>query len=174
MKSFTAHALEGFPLIKLGDDVARTIVAVAGKNGLTIEDGDVIVVAQKIVSKAEGRIVNVEYVVPSARAKTMAEATGKDPRLIELVLEETRRVIKTSEVLMVEDKRGLICINAGIDKSNVEGRSSFALLPADPNASAEKCRLAIRKLTGKSVAVIVCDTYSRPFRRGQGLRVFPF
>ena len=168
MKRYTAQALEGFPLIKPGDDVPRIIVDTAAKNGLTIEDGDVVVIAQKIVSKAEARIIKLEHVVPSARAREIAKATRKDPRFIQLVLEETKRVIRGSpDVLMVEDKRGLICINAGIDKSNVEGRSSFALLPEDPNASAEKCRLAIRRLTGKSVAVIVCDTYSRPFRRGQ-------
>ena len=181
MKSYKAQALEGFPLIKPGDDVSRIIVDTAAKNGLTIEDGDVVVIAQKIVSKAEDRIIKLEHVVPSARAREIAKATRKDPRFIQLVLEETKRVIRVSpDVLMVEDKRGLICINAGIDKSNVEGRSSFALLPEDPNASAEKCRLAIRRLTGKSVAVIVCDTYSRPFRRGQvnyaigaaGLRLF--
>ena len=168
MKSFTVRALEEFPLIKPGDDVARIIVDIAGRNGLAIEDGDVIVIAQKIVSKAEDRVIKLEHVVPSVRAKDLAKNTGKDPRFVELVLEETRRVIKVSpDVLMVEDRRGLICINAGIDKSNVEGKSSFALLPTDPNESAEKCRLALRRLTGKSVAVVVCDTYSRPFRRGQ-------
>ena len=168
MKSFTVYALEGFPLIKPGDDVARTIIDSARKNGLSIEDGDVIVIAQKIVSKAESRVVELERVVPSARAEGLAEKTGKDPRFIELILEETKRVIKVSrEVLLVEDIRGLICINAGIDKSNVEGRTSFALLPKDPSASAEKYRSAIKEFAGRSVAVVVCDTYSRPFRRGQ-------
>jgi coenzyme F420-0:L-glutamate ligase/coenzyme F420-1:gamma-L-glutamate ligase len=168
LKNFTVYALEGFPLIKPGDDVARTILDSARKNGLMIEDGDVIVIAQKIVSKAESRVVELERVVPSARAEGLAGITGKDPRFIELVLKETKRVIKVSrEVLLVEDKRGLICINAGIDKSNVEGRTSFALLPKDPSASAEKYRSAIKELAGRSVAVVVCDTYSRPFRRGQ-------
>jgi coenzyme F420-0:L-glutamate ligase/coenzyme F420-1:gamma-L-glutamate ligase len=168
LKNFTVYALEGFPLIKPGDDVARTIIDSARKNGLMIEDGDVIVIAQKIVSKAESRVVELERVVPSARAEGLAEITGKDPRFIELVLKETKRVIKVSrEVLLVEDKRGLICINAGIDKSNVEGRTSFALLPKDSSASAEKYRSAIKEFAGRSVAVVVCDTYSRPFRRGQ-------
>ena len=181
MKNFTVYALEGFPLIKPGDNVAKTILDSARKNGLTIEDGDVIVIAQKIVSKAESRVVELERVVPSARAEELAKITGKDPRFIELVLKETKRVIKVShEVLLVEDIRGLICINAGIDKSNIEGRTSFALLPKDPSASAEKYRLAIKEFAGRSVAVVVCDTYSRPFRRGQvnyaigvaGLRLF--
>ena len=168
MKEFKAIALEGFPLIKRGDNIAKIIVETVRRNGLEIEDGDIIVVAQKILSKAEGRIVNLKEVVPSEEAKEIAEKTGKGPKFVELVLRETKEVIKASrEILLVEDVRGLVCINAGIDKSNVEGGSNFALLPEDPDASAEKCRVEIRRLTGKDVAVIICDTYSRPFRRGQ-------
>jgi coenzyme F420-0:L-glutamate ligase/coenzyme F420-1:gamma-L-glutamate ligase len=168
LKEFKAIALEGFPLIKHGDNIAKIIVETARRNGLEIEDGDIIVVAQKILSKAEGRIVNLKEVVPSEKAKEIAEKTGKSPKFVELVLRETRDVVKASgEILLVEDVRGLVCINAGIDKSNVEGESNFALLPEDPDASAEKCRKEIKRLTGKNVAVIICDTYSRPFRRGQ-------
>lgn len=168
MKTFSLFALEGFPLIKSGDDIAEIIVETASKNGLTIEDGDIIAVAQKIFSKAEGRVRRLKDVVPSERAREIAEKTGKNPKFVELVLEETRGIVKASdEILIVEDNRGLVCINAGIDKSNVKGRGNFALLPENPNISAEKCRSGIKKLTGKAVAVIVCDTYSRPFRRGQ-------
>jgi coenzyme F420-0:L-glutamate ligase/coenzyme F420-1:gamma-L-glutamate ligase len=168
LKSFAALALEDFPLIKTGDDIAKMIVNVASKNGLELEDGDVMVVAQKIFSKAEGRVVKLGEVVPSARAEKLAEVVGKSAKLIELVLRETKRVVKASrETLLVEDKHGLVCINAGIDKSNVKGRDNFALLPEDPDRSAEKCRLEIKELTGKNVAVIICDTYSRPFRRAQ-------
>jgi coenzyme F420-0:L-glutamate ligase/coenzyme F420-1:gamma-L-glutamate ligase len=168
LKEFKAIALEGFPLIKQGDNIAKIIVETARRNSLEIEDGDIIVVAQKILSKAEGRIINLKEVVPSEEAKEIAEKTGKGPKFVELVLRETKEVIKASrEILLVEDVRGLVCINAGIDKSNVEGESNFALLPEDPDASAEKCRKEIKRLTGKDVAVIICDTYSRPFRRGQ-------
>lgn len=168
MKSFTAIALEGFPMIKAGDDVAKAIVDSAIENGVKIEDGDVVLIAQKITSKAEGKVIRLRGIVPSARAVDLAKVTGKDPRLVELVLRETKRVIKVSgEVLLVEDKRGLVCINAGIDKSNVQGGDSFALLPEDPDASAESYRLRIRELTGKNVGVVICDTYSRPFRRAQ-------
>ncbi len=168
MKSFTALALEDFPLIKSGDDIAKIIVETAGKNGLNIEDGDVIVIAQKIFSKAEKRVMRLKEILPSKKAEKIAKITGKSPKFIELVLRETKSILKASrEVLLVEDKRGLICINAGIDKSNVEGRGNFVLLPENPDRSAEKCRLEIKKLTGKNVAVVVCDTYSRPFRRGQ-------
>jgi coenzyme F420-0:L-glutamate ligase/coenzyme F420-1:gamma-L-glutamate ligase len=107
-------------------------------------------------------------IVPSRRAEKLAKTTGKSPRFVELVLREAKRVLKaSSEVLLVEDNRGLICINAGIDRSNVEGRGNLALLPEDPDESAKECRLKIKTLTGVDVAVIVCDTYSRPFRRGQ-------
>lgn len=168
MRSFTVFALEGFPLIGFGDDLAKTIVDTARKDGLELEDGDVIVAAQKIFSKAEGRVVRLRDVVASTRAKELARLVGKDPRFVELVLRETKEVLKASgEILLVEDVRGSVCINAGIDKSNVQGRGEFALLPENPDRSAEECRLRIKELTSKNVAVIICDTYSRPFRRGQ-------
>lgn len=168
MKSFTALALENFPLIKRGDNIAEIIVSTVRKNDSELEDGDVIVVAQKIFSKAENKEIRLNEVVASKKAKEIAKTTGKDPRFIELVLGDTKRILKASrDVLLVEDKRGLICINAGIDKSNVKGRGNFALLPEDPDDSAERCRSEIKKLTGKNVAVIISDTYSRPFRRGQ-------
>ena len=168
MRSFTAFVLEGFPLIKSGNNIAKIIVQTARRNGLMIEDEDVIAVAQKIFSKAEKRVIRLKGVVPSKKAEEIARITGKSPKFVELVLRETKRIVKASrEVLLVEDKRGLICINAGIDKSNVEGRGNFALLPENTDVSAEKCRMEIKKLTGKNAAVIICDTYSRPFRRGQ-------
>jgi coenzyme F420-0:L-glutamate ligase/coenzyme F420-1:gamma-L-glutamate ligase len=160
--------LQGFPLIKSGDNVVKTIVETAGKNGLSLEDGDILVIAQKIFSKAEERVVKLKEIVPSKEARQIAKTTKKSPKFVELVLKETNDVLKaSSDVLLVKDKRGLTCINAGIDKSNVEGRGNFALLPEDPDRSAQRCRAEIKKLTGKSVAVVMCDTYSRPFRRGQ-------
>lgn len=168
MKSFSAFALADFPLIYSGDDIAEIIIETARKNDLKIDDGDVIVVSHKIFSKAGGMVTNLEEVVASDEARKIAEKTSKSPKFVELVLRETRKVLKVSrDILLVEDKRGLVCINAGIDKSNVKGKGSFALLPEDPDESARKCRIAIAKLTGKNVSVIVCDTYSRPFRRGQ-------
>jgi coenzyme F420-0:L-glutamate ligase/coenzyme F420-1:gamma-L-glutamate ligase len=168
LKSFTAIALENFPLVRDGDDLAKTIVDVALKNDVSLEEGDVIVVAQKVFSKAEGRVVKLGDVTPSREAEELAKVIGKSSEFVELVLGETKRVVKAShDILLVEDKRGLISINAGIDKSNVEGRDNFALLPENPDESAEKCRLRIKELTGKSAAVIISDTYSRPFRRAQ-------
>jgi len=168
LKSFTVIALENFPLIKPGDNIAKIVVEAARKNGLKIEEGDIIAIAQKIFSKCEDRIVRLGDVVPSRKAEDIAKITGKSPKFVELVLSETERIVKASpEVFLVEDKRGLVCINAGIDKSNVKGRGNFTLLPEKPDTSAKKCRLEIKKITGKNVAVVVCDTYSRPFRRGQ-------
>lgn len=181
MKSFTAIALENFPLIKPGDDMAKIIVETTKRNGLQVDNGDIIVLAQKILSKAENRIVKLRDVVPSRKAEQIARITGKSPKFIEFVLRETKRIVKASpEILLVEDKRSLICINAGIDKSNVKGSGNFALLPENPDRSAQKCRSEIKKLTGKNVGIVVCDTYSRPFRRGQvnftigvaGIRLF--
>ena len=168
LKTFSAFALDNFPFVKSGDNIAEMILETARKNDLEIEDGDVIAIAQKIFSKAENRVVKLADIVPSKKAKEIAKKTGKSAKFVELVLRETRNVVKASrEILLVEDKRGLVCINAGIDKSNVKGRGEFALLPESPDESAEKCRLEIKRLTGKNVAVIMCDTYSRPFRRGQ-------
>jgi len=168
LKNFVATALEDFPLIEPGDDIVRIILQTARKNGVTVENGDVIAIAQKILSKSEKRVVKLRGIIPSKKAERIAKVTKKSAKFVELVLRETKEVVKASrEVLLVKDKRGLVCINAGIDKSNVQGRGKFALLPENPDRSAERCRTEIRKLTGKNVAVVICDTYSRPFRRGQ-------
>ncbi len=168
LKSYSVIALDDFPLVKPGDDLPVLIAEALESNGVELEDGDVLVVAQKIFSKSENRVVSLENVSPSSDADELAQMTLKDPKLVELVLRESRKVLKASpETILVEDVRGSVCINAGIDKSNVEGDSNFALLPIDPDESARKCRSKIRELTGRNVAVIMTDTYSRPFRRGQ-------
>lgn len=160
--------LEGFPLMKEEDNLAKFIVETAERNGVRIETGDVLVVAQKIVSKAEGRVVKLSDVVASDEAKKLAKITGKDSRFVELILRETKQIVKASpETLIVKDKREIVCINAGIDKSNVSGGDSYTLLPKDPDESARRIRSQILKISGKKVAVVICDTSSRPFRRGQ-------
>ena len=166
-KTVTIIGLENFPLVKAGDDLAKMIVEAAVKNNVEIEDKDIIVVSQKIVSKAEGRVVKFEEINPSEKAKELAEKVQRDPKLVELVLKETDSIVKASpEILIVKDKRGLICINAGVDKSNVP-RNAYSLLPENPDESARKIKKEIEKLTGKKVAVVIVDTFSRPFRRGQ-------
>jgi len=168
MQRISIIGLESFPLVKAGDNIAKMIVETARKEKVSINDEDVVVVAQKVVSKAEGRITQLRSVKPSERAEEIAKTTSRDRRLVELVLKEMKRIVKASrEILIVEDKRGLVCINSGIDKSNVPGEDSYTLLPEEPDKSAEKIKSQIMELTGKKVAVIICDTYSRPFRRGQ-------
>jgi coenzyme F420-0:L-glutamate ligase/coenzyme F420-1:gamma-L-glutamate ligase len=167
-KTVSIVGLEGFPLVKKGDSLADLIVSVAKKERVALSDGDIIVVTHKIVSKAEGRIVKLRDVTPSAKAQQISEATQRDPRLVELVLKESKRVVKaSSQILIVENRQGFICINAGVDKSNVQGSDAYALLPLNSDASARRIRNEIKKSTGKNIGVIICDTYSRPMRRGQ-------
>jgi coenzyme F420-0:L-glutamate ligase/coenzyme F420-1:gamma-L-glutamate ligase len=168
VRRISVLGLEGFPLIRAGDDLAELIVSTAKNNQVEIEDGDVVVVAQKVVSKAEDRVVQLDTVEPSKKALEIAGKTGRNPRLVELVVRESKRFLKTSEeIVIVEDKREIVNINAGIDKSNVQGADSYALLPVDPDESARRLRSRLRKLTGRNVSVIISDTYSRAFRRGQ-------
>jgi coenzyme F420-0:L-glutamate ligase/coenzyme F420-1:gamma-L-glutamate ligase len=155
-------------MIKPGDDLGCLIISAVKQNGILVEDGDIFVVAQKVISKMEGRIVEIDKVKPSERALKIASVTGRDPRIVELVLSESKRVLKVSpQTMIVEDKRSIVNINAGLDKSNIQGENRYALLPEDPDKSARGLRLRIEKLTGRKVGVIICDTYSRPFRRGQ-------
>jgi len=167
-KTMTIVGLEGFPMVRAGDDIAELIIKAARNEHAALDDGDVIVVAHKIVSKAEGRTVRLNTVKPSKKAEELAKTTRRDPRLVELVLKEARRMVKaTSEILIVENRFGFVCINAGVDKSNVEGEDAYVLLPMNPDESARQIRSRVEQLTGKKTAIIVCDTYSRPFRRGQ-------
>jgi len=168
VKRMCIFGLEGIPLVEAGDDLASLIIAAAKSNDVEIEDGDILVVAQKVVSKAEGRIVRLDLIKPSKKAMEIAEETGKDPRIVELVLRESKRFLKASpQILIVEDKRNIVNINAGIDKSNVRGANRYALLPVDSDKSARNLRSRIAELTGRSVGVIISDSYSRAFRRGQ-------
>jgi len=150
--------------------LAEIIVETVRKNKARIEDGDIILVSQKVVSKAEGRLASLADVKPSERAREIADKTSKDARFVELVLRDTAKVVKAVPgFLVVEDNRGWMCLNAGVDKSNVSPLNGVkvSLLPVDPDASARAIHRGIVGLTGRRVAVVVCDTYSRPFRRGQ-------
>lgn len=159
--------LEGIPEIKVGDDLGEIIVRAAERQGLGIEDGDVVVVTQKIVSKAEGRILNLDGVEPSSFALEVARSSGKDPRHVEAILRETRRIVKMrGHVLVMETRHGFVCANAGVDLSNIGGGRA-SLLPEDPDESARRIRRRIMELTNREVAVIVTDTWGRPWRLGQ-------
>jgi coenzyme F420-0:L-glutamate ligase / coenzyme F420-1:gamma-L-glutamate ligase len=158
--------IPGLPEIHKGDDLPKQIVAAARKAGMKFEDGDVLVVAQKIVSKAEGSVVSLATVKPSAKAEALATQLKKDPRAIELVLQESRRILRSDRVLITETHHGLVCANAGIDHSNVPGEDIVTLLPRDPDLSAEKLATGLRKKTGKRIAVVISDTFGRPWRLG--------
>ena len=166
----TITGLRGVPLVQEGDDLAAIALAAYAETGLAPEDGDVLVVAQKIVSKSESRMVEVSAVVPSERAVALAAEVEKDPRLVEIILSESRRIVRHRPNLMIAEHRlGYVMANAGIDHSNVapdDGTERVLLLPLDPDASAEALRRELALRTGKRIAVIVSDSFGRPFRRG--------
>lgn len=160
--------VRGLPEVRPGDDLAKMIVQALEAAGLALTDDDVLVVAQKVVSKAEGQLVVLATVEPSPLARSFAEEYGKDPRQVEVVLREARRVVRMERgVLIVETRHGFVCANAGVDASNVEGHEVVCLLPPDPDASAERLRAAIAAATGRRLAVIISDTFGRPWREGQ-------
>lgn len=152
----------GLPEVRAGDELGAMIAAAA-----ELADGDIVVVAQKVVSKAEGRQRRLAEVEPGPRASELAASLGKDPRLVELILAETERIVRSERVLIVETRSGLICANAGIDSSNVGGDDEVLLLPADPDASARRLRAEIAIATGRRIAVVVSDSFGRPWRVGQ-------
>ena len=160
--------LKGFPLVRPGDDIAELVIRRTRAQGIRIEDGDILAIGHKIISKSEGRIATLSEVKPSSHAAKIARRCKKDPRLVQLVLNESRRIIKVKPgILLVETKHGIVCLNAGIDKSNVKGPETYCLLPKNPKASAARIEKQILRLTGKRVCIVVTDTYSRPFRVGQ-------
>lgn len=160
--------LAGFPLVKPGDDIVQLIVRAARSLDIRIEDGDVIVIGHKIVSKSEGQIVELSRVKPSPRAVKIARRSSKNPRLVQLILDQAKRIIKVGHgIILAESKQGIVCLNAGIDKSNVEGDETYCLLPVNPNLSARLIARRIASITGRRVRVVVTDTHSRPFRVGQ-------
>jgi coenzyme F420-0:L-glutamate ligase/coenzyme F420-1:gamma-L-glutamate ligase len=164
---FRVIALRTLPEIVRGDDLAALVTRAAGAEGVPFERGDVLVLAQKAVSKAEGRVVNLSSVVPSKLARSWAPRLAQDPRLTEVVLRESRRVLRMTErALIVETRHGFVCANAGVDRSNVPGRNLVTCLPDDPNASARRIAAGLRRRTGVAVAVIISDTFGRPWRLG--------
>jgi coenzyme F420-0:L-glutamate ligase/coenzyme F420-1:gamma-L-glutamate ligase len=160
--------VNSLPEVRPGADLAGMILQATADCGPTIEDGDVLVVAQKVVSKAEGRLVRLADVIPSPFAVSYAKTFDKDARHVEVVLREARRVVRMDHgVLIVETFHGLVCANAGVDASNVEGEEVLCLLPVDSDASAARLAGAVQARTGRRVAVIVTDTFGRPWREGQ-------
>ncbi len=157
--------LEGIPEVEEGDDLVALLVAASERSG-GLEDADILVVAQKVVSKAEGRIVRLDEIEASPRAHELTEA-GRDPRHTEVILRESARVIRVRPPLIIaETRHGVVAASAGVDASNAKGEGTLVLLPLDPDASAAEIRAGLRERTGRDVGVIVSDSFGRPFRQG--------
>ncbi len=165
--SLALRAVPGLPMVAPGDDLAQILAVGMGRAGIRPADGDVLVIAQKIVSKAEGRIVDIETVTPSARAVALGGEIGKDPRIVEVILGEAVRVVRSRpNLLIVEHRRGWVMANAGVDQSNVGGTGKLLLLPQDPDASAERLRVALSARFGVRLGVVINDSFGRAWRRG--------
>jgi coenzyme F420-0:L-glutamate ligase/coenzyme F420-1:gamma-L-glutamate ligase len=159
--------LQGIPDVVPGVDLAPVIIGAAQAQGLAFSSGDILVVTQKIVSKAEGQLVDLRTVTPSPFAVQIAEVQAKDPQVVEVVLRETRRVVKMAHrTIIAETHHGFVCAHAGVDESNIAGDRTVALLPVDADASARRLRHDIRQRTGVELAVIISDTFGRPWREG--------
>ena len=163
MKRFELLGVDGLPEVRPGDDLGELVSAHA-----TFQPGDVIVVAQKVVSKSEGRLIDLKKVTASQEAVDIASRliATPDPRMVQVVLDESVRVVRSSRVLITETRHGFVCANGGVDHSNVGGNDMLSLLPVDPDASAAGLRARIRELTGVEVGVVVSDTFGRPWRVG--------
>lgn len=170
MPGMTLIPIPDFPLVHPGDDLAALIADRLAQAGMALQAGDILAIAQKIVSKAEGRLVRLDGVTPDERARAFAEITGRDSRVVHVVLGESRAVLRARRgLLVVENRNGWVCANAGVDRSNVapeDGDEYLALLPLDADASAERIRQQLGKLTGVLPAVIVNDSHGRAWRIG--------
>ena len=159
--------IQGMPEVKPGDDLAGFLMDAAQRQGTPVEAGDVVVVTQKVVSKAEDRVIGFEGIEPSPLAVTITQGYRRDPRHTEIVLRESERVVRMDRgVIISQTRHGFICANAGVDASNIPGSETVALLPVDPDASAKRIMDSIKARLGVGVAVIVSDTFGRPWRNG--------
>lgn len=178
MDAMTLWAVPGIPIVREGDDIAVLIVDRLHEQGESLQSGDILVIAQKIVSKAEGRLVRLDDVEPSEEARALAEVVDKDAQTVQVILDDSKSIIRTRKgLLIVEQSSGWICANAGVDHSNVAPAETdsdggdvsgvmLALLPADGDASAERIRDRLGELTGARPAVLISDSHGRPWRIG--------
>ncbi|KAA0284715.1 MAG: coenzyme F420-0:L-glutamate ligase [Chloroflexi bacterium] len=172
MSQLVLTPLKNIPLIRQGDNLADILVNALPDTDLELRNNDIFVVAQKIISKSEGRMVNLADITPSSRAMELVPQVEKDPRLIELILRESKEVMRVrKDVIVVEHRLGFVCANAGIDHSNVKGEGNVdeeyvLLLPQDPDASAQKLRYEIKQLANKDVGVMIIDSHGRAWRNG--------
>lgn len=159
--------LAGLPELAPGDDLASLIIDAAARQGTPLQAGDVLVVTQKAISKAEGRLLDLRTIEPSPFARHLAQGYDKDPRVVEVILRESRRIVRMERgVLITETRHGFVCANAGVDASNVAQDDTVSLLPEDPDRSAAALRAAVREKLGVEVAVVISDSFGRPWREG--------
>ncbi|MBI3841054.1 MAG: coenzyme F420-0:L-glutamate ligase [Thaumarchaeota archaeon] len=159
--------LVGIPEVRKGSDLARMILDAASTHSFAFKNRDIVVVKQKVVSKAEGRLVRLASVAPTRRALALAAKEGKDPKVVELILRESVRVVRTGHgVIITETRQGFVCANSGIDQSNVP-KGYVALLPLSPDATAKRLRARLQASTRRRLAVVITDTFGRPWRNGQ-------
>jgi coenzyme F420-0:L-glutamate ligase/coenzyme F420-1:gamma-L-glutamate ligase len=164
MGAVSAFTLSGFPEIEPGDDLAALIAAAAGELG----DGDIVVVAHKAVSKAQGRLRLLAEIEPGEQARALGAAHGKDPRHVQAILDESLELLRAERgVLIVRTRHGFVCANAGVDESNAPGEDTLVLLPLDPDGAARQLRARLRELTGRAPAVLITDSFGRAWRLGQ-------
>ena len=169
MSGFSIAPLHGIKLVEPGDDLPAILLQAIDENGSELQDGDIVAIAQKIVSKAEGRQVKLAAVEPSAQAEQLAAQTDKDPRLVQLILDESTAVVRHKPgVLIMRHNLGLVGAHAGVDQSNIDhdGGDAALLLPKDPDASAERIRRALTAATGRALGVLITDSANRPWRLG--------
>lgn len=168
MNKIEVIGVKGLPFLKKGDDLAKLVCDAADRQGTSIRNGDVVVVTHVAASKVEGSTVNLDDVDPSEFAQTVAKQLDKDPALVEVILKESKSIIRMGDGhLITETKHGFVCANSGVDQSNVAGGRIVATLPKNPDRTARKIRRRIARLTGKDVAVIISDTHGRPLRDGE-------
>ena len=168
MNSIQVIPVTGLPVIRKGDRLAGLVCEAADKQRTPIQDGDVVVVTHVVVSRAEGATVNLDTISPSPFAQHIARKHNKDPALVEVVLREAESIVRMQDGSIITlTKHGLICANSGVDQSNVPGEREVALLPSDPDETAQQIRREIRQQTGKTVAIIISDTHGRPLRDGE-------
>jgi coenzyme F420-0:L-glutamate ligase/coenzyme F420-1:gamma-L-glutamate ligase len=164
--SLFARALSGLPEVRAGDDLAALIVAAL--EGATLRDGQLLVIAHKVVSKSEGAVVSLADIHPGARAAALAREPERDPRAVQVVLDEAVEILRAERgVLICRTRHGFVCANAGVDTSNTSEPDTLILLPRDPDGSARRIRARLRELTGAAIAVLITDSFGRAWRHGQ-------
>jgi coenzyme F420-0:L-glutamate ligase/coenzyme F420-1:gamma-L-glutamate ligase len=159
--------IRGLPEISPGDNLPKILYDIFVLSEFDLMEGDILIVSQKIISKAEGALVDLKHITPSEFARNLSRKVKKDPRHVEVILRESKRIVRMDRDIMIcETKHGFVCANAGVDKSNIPGKNWVSLLPSDPDKSAKRIRMALKKYSKIDISVVIVDTFGRPWREG--------